>query len=308
MNKTKSIVTGFAIFAAFLMLMATCIAGPVREKTSLDAVENEQEELLDSLEALFLNIESNEDLSDLQSYLENNYAEDIQNINNEFIQLLETLLENQNTDTDSEDLVIAGFLPFDGVIPVGLPDGDLGLIEGQQDLTISSSGDIVLMSEELELINNNGGDSPENLDSGEAQYAGFAFNIDGGMLVPGFGWVYPDDPNWGDWYDLHNSLQGMPMSSATAVLELFAEMLGPGTTGIISTLILIFMAIFELIVTAIAMWVDDIFSSILYICGLIVGAIAAFVTAFMAGLDWFLNTVQDILDGILAWLRGLLPP
>jgi len=116
-----------------------------------------------------------------------------------------------------------GFIPFGDAIPVGLPDGGLGLTEGEQDLTISSSGDIVLMSEEQDPINNNG-DSPEDLDSGEAQYGGFAFNRDGGMLVPGYGWVYPDDPNWGDWLDLHNSLQGLPISYATAILDIVAEM------------------------------------------------------------------------------------
>jgi len=288
MKKTKVMIVGFAVFAAFLMLMATCIAGPVREKTSLDAVENEQEELLNSIEAMFLKIENDKEFAYLQSYLESSYSSDMQNINDEFIELLETLIESQNTDIDSEGLELSGFLSADGVIPVVVPDDDLDLNQ--------------------EATSVNGADSPENLDSDEAQYAGFVQDVDGGMLVPGYGWVYPDDPNWDDFYDLHNSLQGMPMSSATAALELFAEMLGPGTTGIISTLILILLAVIDIIVTAIAVIVDQIISSILSICGVIVGAIAAFVVGFVYVLGCFLNTVQGILDGILAWLRGLLPP
>lgn len=57
MNKTKYVLTGFAVFASILMLTTTCIAGPVQEKTSMDAVESAREELMKSFEALFLKME-----------------------------------------------------------------------------------------------------------------------------------------------------------------------------------------------------------------------------------------------------------
>ena len=52
MKKTKVMVMGFAVFAALLMLMTTCMARPVQEKTNIEAVEDLEQELMSSLEAL----------------------------------------------------------------------------------------------------------------------------------------------------------------------------------------------------------------------------------------------------------------
>jgi len=257
MNKTKTMMTGFAVFASIIMLSTTCIAGPVKEKASIATIETAQKDLVNSLQELFLKIKEDrylnsladsvseqisndraltriesciasveddvekaslvdsyldvlvnkEEFSDLQDYFESTYSQDLQDINNEFIEILETPI--MDSDTKSEDLVPVGVIPF------GSLDDDLE----QQDLTISSSGDIVLMGEEIDPIISNDGDSSMELGSGEALYSGFLFNLDGGMFVPGYGWVYPDDPNWDDWYALHSSLQGLPMSYATAVLD-----------------------------------------------------------------------------------------
>ena len=52
MKKIKVMMTGFAVFAAVLMLMTTCIARPVQEKTSIEAFEYTEKELTNSLEVL----------------------------------------------------------------------------------------------------------------------------------------------------------------------------------------------------------------------------------------------------------------
>ena len=52
MKKTKFLVTAFAVFGAVLMLMATCMAKPVHEKASIEAVEFAEKELMNSFEAL----------------------------------------------------------------------------------------------------------------------------------------------------------------------------------------------------------------------------------------------------------------
>jgi len=52
MIKTKVMMTGFAIFAAVLMLMTTCMARPIQEKASIESVEFAEKELMNSFEAL----------------------------------------------------------------------------------------------------------------------------------------------------------------------------------------------------------------------------------------------------------------
>jgi hypothetical protein len=55
MNKTKTMLTGFAIFASILMLSTTCIAGPVQEKESIDAIEESMDQEISGLLAFFNN-------------------------------------------------------------------------------------------------------------------------------------------------------------------------------------------------------------------------------------------------------------
>lgn len=52
MKKTKFLITAFAVFGALLMLMTTCIARPVQEKTSIEVFEYAEKELINSFEAL----------------------------------------------------------------------------------------------------------------------------------------------------------------------------------------------------------------------------------------------------------------
>jgi len=52
MKKTKFMMTGFSVFSALLMLMTTCMARPVQEKTNMDAVEDLEKELIGSLDVL----------------------------------------------------------------------------------------------------------------------------------------------------------------------------------------------------------------------------------------------------------------
>ena len=52
MKKTKFLVTAFAVFGAVLMLMATCMARPVQERASIEAVEFAEKELMNSFDAL----------------------------------------------------------------------------------------------------------------------------------------------------------------------------------------------------------------------------------------------------------------
>jgi hypothetical protein len=66
MNKTKYMLAGFAVFASILMLTTTCIAGPVQEKTNIDAVESAQEDLMKSFEALFLKMKNDRYLNSLK--------------------------------------------------------------------------------------------------------------------------------------------------------------------------------------------------------------------------------------------------
>ena len=65
MKTTKVMMTGFAIFAAMLMLMAPCMARPVQEKTNMDTVEQAQQELMNSLEALNVKLSRNAEASTL---------------------------------------------------------------------------------------------------------------------------------------------------------------------------------------------------------------------------------------------------
>ena len=52
MKKIKVMMTGFAFFAAVLMLTTTCIARPVQEKTNIEVFEYAEKELTNSLEVL----------------------------------------------------------------------------------------------------------------------------------------------------------------------------------------------------------------------------------------------------------------
>lgn len=52
MNKIKDTLAGFAIFASIMMLSTTCIARPVEQEASIEALEYAQQELINSIEAM----------------------------------------------------------------------------------------------------------------------------------------------------------------------------------------------------------------------------------------------------------------
>ena len=49
MRKTKFMVIGFAFLASILIIMTSCLARPVQEKTVVDIVEKTQEAFIDAL-------------------------------------------------------------------------------------------------------------------------------------------------------------------------------------------------------------------------------------------------------------------
>jgi hypothetical protein len=71
MNKTKTLLTAFAFFASILMLMTTTMAGPVQEKVAIDSIEQQQNELADSLESFATNMKNDREITRLSSELEN---------------------------------------------------------------------------------------------------------------------------------------------------------------------------------------------------------------------------------------------
>jgi len=246
MKTTKIMLTGFAIFAAMLMLMTTSLAGPISESTNLNAVENAQQELVDSMNALFEKIERDQELNNLleqmikqhdrnsrptslentdgidkealkalKDYLERTYFTDLENIKSQASNLQEELLPDQNTDVLTVSPEILGFLPIYGAI---YPVGDVTELSGcstpagEPDYIYDfDSGEIYLNGHDITGHVVGDGDA-NTVDGVEAEYAGFLFNQDGGMYVPGVGWIYPDDPLWDDWFDIHTALQGLPAS------------------------------------------------------------------------------------------------
>jgi len=71
MNKTKIMITAFAVFASFLMLMTPTFAGPVSDATIMETVESAQNELADSIDALYSKLIDDNYLNSLTEQLSN---------------------------------------------------------------------------------------------------------------------------------------------------------------------------------------------------------------------------------------------
>ena len=56
MKNTNVMLTAFAVFTSFLMLITACVARPVQEKTSINAIEYTQQKLINSLESFNLKL------------------------------------------------------------------------------------------------------------------------------------------------------------------------------------------------------------------------------------------------------------
>ena len=76
MKKTKVMMTGFAVFAALLMLMATCMARPTQEKASIETIEFAEKELMNSLEALNVKLTRDPDVARIVNRMETARSEE----------------------------------------------------------------------------------------------------------------------------------------------------------------------------------------------------------------------------------------
>ncbi len=93
MKKTKILITTFAVFASILMLMTPTMARPVQEKTTIDAVEYKQEQLVQSLESLNLKLSKDVEFSVLLNSLANNKQ-------------VNYILRNMQTATSDEEIML----------------------------------------------------------------------------------------------------------------------------------------------------------------------------------------------------------
>ena len=326
--KTKIMMTGFAIFAAMLMLMTTSLAGPISESTNMNAVENAQQELIDSMEALFEKIESDSELSNLieqitndqttdrnsrptslentdginkealkalNDYFERTYSRDVEGIESQASNLQEELLPDQNTDVLTVSPEILGFLPIYGAI---YPVGDVTELSGcstpagEPDYIYDfDSGEIYLNGHDITGHVVGDGDA-NTVDGVEAEWAGFLRNQNDGevMLVPGLGWVSISEYGW-----LEDLLQDLPYGDVIDILGDFALQLGtldPDTDGILWLIIqIIFYAIIDTILL--------IGTAIVAMMSVIVAAILSFVSGYISILVYMVNNMIEGLENLL---------
>lgn len=95
MNKTKTMLTGFAVFASILLLSATCIAGTVQGKAVAEVIEYKEQ----YFSKLFL-----------MDYLDDSYFSDVQNIVVNFDENLELPTGSDLLYSDSPQAQWGGFL------------------------------------------------------------------------------------------------------------------------------------------------------------------------------------------------------
>ena len=299
MKKTKYMLTGFAIFAAAIMLLTPCMARPVAEKTTMDAVEQSTElnSVLQSLsedEAIIYAVGLIE-----AAITEEEFASGFDQLgfalekNPSFVQLEDLLNDYTNDLTGESDMI--GFLQN--------MDGEI-LIPGIG--WTSPGGDI---------------------DGGQAEWAGFAINLDGGKLIPGYGWIYPDDEAWDYWLAIEEYLMTLPLGYVTEILAEIEDLcnnMGPGET-ILDLIIEIILEIMRIVNDIINEVIGDLLAFIIGICLLVGLAIEGIVTLIigvigLAGmaiiwvifviLDLIYNTASTIvhlLETILAILRNIQP-
>ena len=94
MNKTKIMITAFAVFASFLMLMTTTTARTIQEKTTIEIIENQQQEIINSIEKLITKIQNDQEI---QKYKD-------QIINDRELSKIVSLIENTEEKTDKTRL------------------------------------------------------------------------------------------------------------------------------------------------------------------------------------------------------------
>ncbi len=232
MNKTKYMLVGFAVFASILMLTTTCIAGPVQEKASIDAVESAQEELMKSFEALFLKMENDRYLNSLKdqiskdrtlnsivSAIENTEDSDAKaSLASSYVDALKNSLVFNNLAayferSYSKDIqgINAQFNEFSDVFEsyyqssntetedfeiVGAIPYPYGSPFQNNEPVIGGSGiDGAYSNGNLCLVSD-GSHTILPSDSAEAQWGGFVRNMNGEMYIPGMGWVDAEEYGW----------------------------------------------------------------------------------------------------------------
>lgn len=318
MRNTKVVLTGFAVFAAILILMATCIAGPVEEKTSLDAADETQQRLIRSVEAMSVKIENDEylnnmieqisndltltnikdsikdtedngekisltadyinvltnkeEIANLKEYFQSTYSKDMENINNELSSLIDQLIADQNTESGEPE--IQGYLPLNGAQYT--VDGDVqellsgcSVSLGSPDFMLTDSGGIIILNDMDDVTPAGDGDE-NNVDSGEAQWAGFLRNMNGDILTPD-GWISPDDPDYDDWLEIEQALlsAGIGLGGILFILWLIVVLIDVIIIAI-QYLITVIIEVLIGVVESIVDWIEENLDAIMSIIELVV--------------------------------------
>lgn len=249
MNKTKIMITAFAVFASFLMLMTTTTARAIQEKTTIEIIENQQQEIINSIEQLIAKIQNDQEIQkykdqlindrelskitsrienteektektsltntyitslqknpaylNLIEYLKTAYTQDTSRINAQTNNLADLLAkyyqENQDENTEYE---IMGAIPYHTTVPT-IPDDTTNT----GSLTISQTGDLVIGAQPAGDYNIVGGSDNDGVtggsvtpaDQAQAQWAGFLYNMNGEVYIPGVGWLDPETTGFWSW-------------------------------------------------------------------------------------------------------------
>lgn len=187
-------------------------------------------------------IENKEGFDEIQQYFSNKYSEDIQTINNQVLAYtdfseIEDIVNSKLETIPESDFEIEAHLPLAGAIYSA--DDSTSTIQFP---TMGEIESVNGMEYQDWYTPNDGGDDSlydQVEDPLEAQWGGFLRNLDGSVYVPGYGWVYPSDDNWGFWLEIEDYLKTLPVGYATEVLGQIVSILNDyGPTGPIWNLIL----------------------------------------------------------------------
>jgi len=219
MKKMKCVLTGFAIFAAAIMLLNPCMARPVAEKTTMNAVEKNAEDI----NAIMQSISNDRAVMQSMRLIEQSENEE------EFVACLEQFglsLQNNPGFTQLENLIIAA--TENGLSGESEWAGYLQNMDGE--ILIPGLGWI-----------SPGGD----LDGGQAQWAGFLRNMGGDIYVPDVGWISPDDPDYATWLAIEDALQesGLSLLDITAILCMICALIA--VVSYILVLVLSFLGCYD---------------------------------------------------------------
>ena len=197
MNKTKSILAGFAVFASILMLSATCIAAPVQQSVSIQAVESTavestQQELINSFEAMASQIKNDP--------------------------LINSFLGKISSDTTLNSKVSAIANTQDPKIQMSLVTSLKAYISSKY------SVDLQKISASL---SKNYGISPGTIDPAKSTWPGFMCSINGSIYVPGVGWISKTDPYYNYWLALEGYLSYADLQDLIVLIFLIIIFLTP---------------------------------------------------------------------------------